>query len=132
VLVPLTDLPLTDDAKKIVLESNALLCSQATGEIRAAQKKVSSELPALGADIRGGRYVDAVSRANRFLSLGAALTNEQIGTIQRYLLEAYAALDAPGLATAACGEWKKHDPKAKIDSVMMSPKLVEACERSTQ
>jgi hypothetical protein len=46
-------------------------------------------------------------------------------------LEAYAALDAPGLAAASCKEWRKLDPSARLDPVLMSPKLISACQRGT-
>ena len=130
-MIPLTDLPLTEDAKKAVVESNPLVCSQAAGEMRQSQKKVQAELPALIADVRAGRYVDAVSRGSRFLAQAASLTTEQLAHVHREMLEAYAALDAPGLAAASCSEWRKHDPGAKLDPVLMSPKLIEACERGT-
>lgn len=129
VLVPLTDLALTDDGKKAVVESNPLVCSQGGGEARSTQRKVTVELPTLSADVRGGRYVDAVTRGTRFLASGN-LDQQQLGLVHRQLLEAYAALDAPGLAAASCAEWRKHDPSAKLDPVMMSPKLIAACEKS--
>lgn len=129
VLVPLTDLPLTEDGKKAVVESNPLVCSQGGGEARQTQRKVAVELPTLSADVRGGRYVDAVTRGTRFLASGN-LDQQQLGLVHRQLLEAYAALDAPGLAAASCAEWRKHDPSAKLDPVMMSPKLIAACEKS--
>ncbi len=130
VLVPLTDLELTDAGKKALKEANALTCSEASGAARQAQRRVAAELPALIADVRGGRYVDAVTRANRFLA-SEALTTPQLATVHRQLLEAYAALDAPGLAAASCKEWRKLDPSARLDPVLMSPKLISACQRGT-
>lgn len=127
VLVPLTELPLTEDGKKAVVEGNPVACSQAQGETRERQRKIQAELPALTADVKGGRYVDAVSRGNRFLSATGQLTTEQLAAVHRQLLEAYAALDAPGLARASCTEWMKLDPNARLDPVRMSPKLLEAC-----
>jgi len=131
VLVPLTELALSEDGKKAVVDANPLACSQAGGEMRQIQRRVQTELPALIADVRGGRYVDAVSRGSRFLSRTADLTGEQVAIVHRQLLEAYAALEAPGLAAASCAEWRKLDPRAKLDPVAMSPKLIEACARSS-
>ncbi|MBI3203672.1 MAG: LysM peptidoglycan-binding domain-containing protein [Polyangiaceae bacterium] len=131
VLVPLTELPLTDDGKKAVADSNPLVCSQAAGDTRERQRKVQAELPALNADVKAGRYVDAVARGNRFLSASAQLTTEQLASVHRQLLEAYAALDAPGLARAACAEWKRLDGKVVLDPVTMSPKLRDACVEPT-
>ena len=109
VLVPLTDLGLTEGGRKSAAEATRSAGSEAFGETRHVQLKVNSELPALIADVRGGRYVEAVRRGNGFLASGA-LTTPQLASIHRQLLEAYVALDAPGLATAACVEWRKHEP----------------------
>ena len=69
------------------------------------QKRADVELPALLADVRGGRWVDAVGRGNRALALGE-LTCQQQATVHRALLEAYVALDAVGLAAAECTAWR--------------------------
>ena len=95
---------------------------------RSAQLKIRKELPALIADINGGRYIDAVTRGNRFLASGE-LSTPTLSVVHRQLLEAYVALGATGLATAACNQWRKVDPKAKLDPVMLSPKIIAACER---
>ena len=129
VLVPLTDLGLSEGGRKAAAEAMRSTSSEALGETRAVQIKVNSELPALIADVRGGRYVEAVRRGNRFLASGT-LTTPQLASIQRQLLEAYVALDAAGLARAACDEWRKHDPGAKLDPVQLSPKIIEACDRA--
>jgi phage tail protein X len=129
VLVPLTDLELTAKGKAALEQSSALSCSEAAGDARKNQRRVGAELPALIADIKGGRYVDAVTRGNKFLASGS-LSKPQRAVVQRQLLEAYVALESPGLATAACGEWRKHDPAAKLDPVMISPKVMAACQRS--
>jgi LysM repeat protein len=130
VLVPLTELALTEEGKKAVVETNPFVCSQAAGETRDRQKKVQAELPALIADVKAGRYVDAVGRGNRFLATTGQLTTAQLASVHRLLLEAYAALDAPGLARAACGEWRKLDTSATLDPISMSPKLLEACSEA--
>jgi hypothetical protein len=130
VLVPLTELPLTDQGKQAARASAGAACSQAHGETRSAQKKVAQELPALLADIRSGRYVDAVARGTRFLA-SAELSEPQIALVQRQLLEAYVALEAPGLASAACSEWLKRSPGAKLSPVELSPKILAVCGRAT-
>jgi phage tail protein X len=130
VLVPLSELPLTDAGKQAARASAGAACSQAHGEMRAAQKKVAQELPALLADIRSGRYVDAVARGTRFLA-SAELSEPQIALVQRQLLEAYVALEAPGLATAACSEWLKRSPGAVLSPVELSPKILAVCGRAT-
>lgn len=130
VLVPLTELPLTDQGKQAARASAGAACSQAHGETRTAQKKVAQELPALLADIRSGRYVDAVARGTRFLA-SAELSEPQIALVQRQLLEAYVALEAPGLASAACGEWLKRSPGVTLSPIELSPKILAVCGRAT-
>ena len=129
VLVPLSQLELSKSGQKALREANFFTCSEAAGVQRRQQRKVAAELPALIADIRSGRYVDAVARANRFLATGA-LTKPQRALVQRQLLDAYVALEATGLAAAACKEWRQNDPGAKLDPVVMSPKVLAACKRS--
>ena len=128
VLVPLTDLPLTEAGKKAAQESAGSTCSEAMGGVRDAQRKVSQEIPALIADVKGGRYVDAAARGSRFLASGA-LTEPEQAIVNRQLLEAYVALDATGLATQACTEWRKRDKSAVLDPVELSPKIIAACAR---
>jgi phage tail protein X len=130
VLVPLTELPLSEAGKLAARASAGAACSQAQGETRSVQKKVAQELPALLADIRSGRYVDAVARGTRFLA-SAELSEPQIALVQRQLLEAYVALEAPGLATAACGEWLKRSPQVTLSPVDLSPKILAVCGRAT-
>ena len=128
VLVPLSDLPLTEAGKKAAQESASGTCSEAMGGVRDAQRKVSQEIPALIADVNGGRYVDAAARGSRFLASGALTETEQ-AIVNRQLLEAYVALDATGLATQACTEWRKRDKSALMDPVELSPKIIAACAR---
>ena len=130
VLVPLTELPLSDAGKQAARASAGAVCSQAQGETRSVQKKVAQEIPALLADIRSGRYVDAVARGTRFLA-SAELSEPQVALVQRQLLEAYVALEAPGLATAACAEWLKRSPGVTLSPVDISPKILAVCGRAT-
>jgi hypothetical protein len=129
VLVPLTDLPLTDKGKAAARQASGIAVTESAGDTRQAQRKVAQEIPALIADVRAGRYVDAVSRANRFIG-SASLSEPQLAVIHRELTAAYVALDAQGLATAACQEWRKRDPAARLDPVILSPKILRVCERS--
>jgi len=104
---------------------------RAEGQDRArdAQRRADAELPQLAADVRGGRYVDAVARGNRLLGFGE-LSRAQLATIHRHLTEAYVALDVAGLAETACAAWREADASARIDPVEMSPKIVRACTAS--
>ena len=128
ILVPVSDLPLTEAGREAALRSAGQGCSEAAGGVRTAQRRVAQELPALVADVRAGRYVDAVTRGTRFVASGA-LTEPQRALVEQKLTEAYVALDAMGLAAAACAEWRKRDPAARLDPVLTSPKIVAACER---
>jgi LysM repeat protein len=128
-LVPLTDLPLTESGKQEAAGARGLESTEAHGETRARQLKVQSEIPALIADVRGARYADAVRRGTTFLAM-ADLTSPELATIHRQLLEAYAALGATGLASASCDAWRKADPSAPLDPDWLSPKLIRACEHA--
>ena len=125
ILVPLTDLHLTPEgerAARLALEG----WGAAGGEQRAEQAAAAAELPALLADVRGGRYAEAVARGVALL-VGSSLTTPQRASVHRQLLEAYAALGATGRAADACREWLKAAPRAPIDPLVMSPKLLAAC-----
>jgi nucleoid-associated protein YgaU len=129
ILIPLSNLPLTDAGKAEAASAEATTKSQAAGAAREAQRKVDSQMPLLLSDIRGGRYVDALTRGGRLLALGD-LTKPQLALIHRQLTEAYVALDAHGLAAASCAAWRENDPKAPVDDqVMLSPKILAACSR---
>jgi hypothetical protein len=124
-LIPITDLRLTatgQQAARRALEGWGGI----GGERKVEQAAASSELPALLADARGGRYAEVVARGVTLL-VGSSLTTPQRATVQRQLLEAYAALGATGRAADACREWRRSAPRARIDPIEMSPKLVAAC-----
>jgi len=129
VLVPLTDIELSEDGQRVATDYKGMEADTASTDQRREQKRVAGEIPALIADVHGGRYVDAVARANRFIATHA-LTVPQLAIVYRQLLEAYVALDAQGLAAAACGEWKTADPAAVLDPVRLSPKIIAACKQS--
>jgi len=130
VLVALPDLTLTVRGKAEARDAMERERSEGQGVTHDVQKKVESELPALVADVARGRYVDAVARGNRLLAMGD-VTKQEVATIQRALLESYVALDAPGLAAAACKAWKASDPGARLESGqpdVVSPKVRGACK----
>jgi nucleoid-associated protein YgaU len=125
-LVPLTSLALTPEAKAEAANAGALVRAEGLGRAREAQRKADSELPQLAGDVRGGRYVDAIARGNKLLGYGD-LARPQLAAIHRQLTEAYVALDASGLAETACAAWREADPAAKIDPIDLSPKIVRVC-----
>jgi hypothetical protein len=130
VLVLLPDLTLTVRGKAEARDAIERERNEGLGTTHEVQRKVESELPALVADVDRGRYVDAVARGNRLVATGE-LTKEQAATIHRALLEAYAALDAMGLASAECAAWKAADPAAHLETGppdVVSPKIRAACK----
>jgi hypothetical protein len=126
-LVPLGDIKLTEEGRTEAARAGSFERSEGGGNARDAQKRAEGELPALLADVRAGRYVDALVRGARTLAYGE-LARPQLASIHRQLLEAYVALDAPGLAFASCRSWRELDPTASLDPVYLSPKIVAACE----
>jgi LysM repeat protein len=127
-LVPLVNLPLTEAGKSEAAAAEAAVRAQAAGATREVQRKVDTEIPLLLSDVRGGRYVDALTRGVKMLALGD-LTKQQLGIIHRQLTEAYVALDARGLAASSCAAWRANDPKARLDSIVLSPKILAACSK---
>lgn len=126
ILVPLTDLTLTDQGKQAALLAGALVRSEGGGAAREAQQRARAELPRLAVDVRRGRYIEAVARGSALLAT-EGLSEPQLAETQRYLTEAYVALEAPGLAATACQAWRRHDPTAVLDPVELSPKIIAAC-----
>lgn len=127
VLVPLLDLSLTAEGKKEARLSAERTRTEGGGQAYEAQRKAEADIPPLLADVRAGRYVDAVGKGNRLLGSGD-LTKPQLATIHRALVEAYVALDAPGLAAGACAAWKANAPdEIRLDPRGTSPKIRAAC-----
>jgi LysM repeat protein len=126
ILVPLPHVKLTAEGKaeaKRALERERAEAGHAALDI---QRKAESELQPLLADVRHGRYAEAVARGNRVLGSGV-LTKPQLAIVHRALLEAYVALEATGSAINACAAWRENDPNPKLDETMVSPKIREAC-----
>ncbi len=127
VLVPLSELRLTDEGKRAARAAGQDERSEAEGTAREAQKKAETELPALLGDVRMGRYLDAAVRGLRVLSYGE-LSREQLAQIHRALLDTFVALDARGHAGASCRAFREAAPDAPLDPVYTSPKVLAACE----
>jgi hypothetical protein len=126
VLVPMPNLKLTDAGKaeaKVAAERDATVAGIALEQ----QRRADADLPQLLADVRYGRYGEAVARGNRILG-GGSLTRSQLATVHRSLLEAYVAIDARAAASAACTAWRANDPTAVVDPVRVSPKIIAACD----
>ncbi|MDP8999066.1 MAG: LysM peptidoglycan-binding domain-containing protein [Myxococcota bacterium] len=126
VLVPMPGLRLTE-AGKAEARAAAERDGASGGMAFEQQRRADAELPQLLAELRYGRYVEAVGRGNRLIGAGA-LTHPQLAIVQRVLLEAYVALDARAAAAAACAAWKSHEPHPVLDPVRVSPKIRAACD----
>lgn len=125
-VIPLTNLPLTDEGRAAAEEAAASLSEQSQGAHFERQKLSARETQMLSEDVRGGRYISAVIRGTELLALGR-LTQPGRALVQRLLLEAYVALDAQGPARTACEAWRGLDPEATLDSMMTSPKILRLC-----
>lgn len=126
VLLPLANVLLTEEGKLAAKRDIELGHKQTQGATLDAQRQVERQLPELLADLRAARYAEAVELGTRFLATGD-LTQPQLARIHRHLLEAFAALGVLSRAAESCTQWFKFDKSAKLDPVMMSPKLVAAC-----
>lgn len=125
-LLPLSELPLTDEGKAAALLAATQITEQSHGDLFREQQASKEEARELGEDIRGGRYVAAVSRGARLLE-ARKLTQEGRAQVHRHLLEAYVALDARGLARTACEAWRSLTPQSKLDPLTTSPKILRVC-----
>jgi len=127
ILVPLVGLGLTDAGKEEARASAESAAREGETGALDAQRRIEAELPQLAADVRSGRYVEAVARGNRLLVSGP-VTHPQLAVIHRALLEAYVALDAPGLASGECSAWKSNEPHPRLEPRSVSPKIRAVCQ----
>jgi hypothetical protein len=130
VLVPMPGLRLTE-VGRAEARAAAERDGASGGMALEQQRRADAELPQLLADVRYGRYADAVARGNRLLGSGA-MTHPQLAVVHRALLEAYVAIDARPSAVAACAAWRSNEPNPVLDPVRVSPKIRAACEVATR
>ena len=128
ILVPLAEIALTEEGKKAARTAADRIRTEGAGQAYEAQRKAESGIPPLLADVRAGRYLDAATKGNRLLGSGE-LTKPQLATIHRSLVDAYVALEAPGLAAAACVAWRTNasPSETRLDPRTVSPKVRAAC-----
>lgn len=126
VLVPLADLALSDEGRRIRSASTGIAGG---GEVRDLQESVSAQLPLLTEHVRRGRYVEAVALGHRLLGTGH-LTGNQIVTIQRELGTAYVALDRADRAIEAFRAALERQPDLELDTVRTSPRVLDAFMRA--
>lgn len=128
VLVPLLDVALTEEGKKAARHAADRIRTEGSGQAYEAQRRAEADIPPLLADVRAGRYLDAVAKGNRLLGSGE-LTKAQLAMIHRALVDAYVALDAQGLAAGACMAFRTNANPADthLDPRTVSPKVRTAC-----
>jgi hypothetical protein len=125
-LLPLSELPLTTEGKAAAETAAAQISEQSRGDHFQKQQDSKQEAKQLGDDVRGGRYVSAVARGTKLLAAGK-LTQSGRAQVHLLLLEAYVALDARGLARTSCEAWRSLSPRAKLDPLTTSPKILRVC-----
>ncbi|NUO54478.1 MAG: LysM peptidoglycan-binding domain-containing protein [Polyangiaceae bacterium] len=125
-LLPISDLALTDEGVDAARAGLALSSREAAGDARDAQLRADTELPLLAREVQEGRWVAAITRGNQLLG-GGVLSDPQTAHANRLLLEAYVALDEEELARTACDEWRRADPDSPLDPIEVSPKVLRAC-----
>ena len=125
-LLPLSDLPLTEAGKRAALDAAGRMTEQTQGARYVRQKRSEAELRSLAEDVRAGRYVAAVELGATLLARGA-LSDEAQGEVHRKLLEAYVALGVPAKARAACQAHLDLTKTPDLDPLTTSPKILEAC-----
>jgi LysM repeat protein len=128
ILVPLLDVALTEEGKKAARLAADRIRTEGSGHAYEAQRRAEADIPPLLADVRAGRYLDAVAKGNRLLGSGE-LTRPQLSMIHRSLIDAYVALDAHGLAAGACAAWRANTnpTETTLDARSVSPKIRAAC-----
>lgn len=128
-LVPVSNLVLSPRGRKLA-EAQQLACG-GMGETRDKQIQVNEDLPRLREHVQRGRYVEAVSMANRLLGLGQ-LTGNQLVTIQRELGTALIALDREDLATDAFKLMLEQQPDVELGLGDTSPRVLRVLEAAKQ
>ncbi len=126
ILVPIAELELTDEGKRAAKQGLDYVESEGEGDDRDAQDTARDEIPKLIQEVRAGSYVEAVGRGNALLGSGR-LTDPELASIHRQLLEAYVALESTTLAERECRAWRKADPESVLDPIQLSPKILRTC-----
>lgn len=125
-LLPLSDLPLTEEGRSAARSAHDRMTAQGQGKRFEQQRGSVSELFQLTQDVQGGRYISAVARGNRLLSLDE-LSEPSRAQVQLLLLETYVALDARGPARTACEAYRAMRPTLMLDPIQTSPKILKLC-----
>ncbi len=127
-LVPLADLPLTQGGEQRAREAARRIDEQAAGTAFEAQQKASEQVRVVAQDVRGGRYVLAISRASALLA-EQNLPLSDVAHLHRLVLESAVALEVASLAEQSCRSYLELEPEPDLNPTTTSPKVLRACER---
>ncbi len=126
-LVPLADLRLSKEGQRLAQDQG--VSEGRVGELRERQLATDAELPRLREHVQRGRYVEAVSMANRLLGQGE-LTGNQMVTTQRELGTALIALEREDLALEAFKVMLEKQPDVDLGIGATSPKVLRVLEEA--
>ena len=126
-LVPLADLRLSKEGQRLAEEQG--VANGLVGDLRDRQLATDAELPRLREHVQRGRYVEAVSMANRLLGQGE-LTGNQMVTTQRELGTALIALEREDLALEAFKVMLEKQPDVDLGIGATSPKVLRVLEEA--
>lgn len=129
VLVPLSDLLLSEEGRRLVEESTGSAPSD--GAQREQQADIEQQLPVLREHIRRGRFTEAVVLGNTLLG-ATSVTSAQVLSIHRELGTAYVALDRPDLAVDAFSAALEIQPDLELDGLRTSPTVMLALQTARE
>lgn len=125
-LIPLSDLQLTEEGRAAAEFAAASLSAQGQGAHFESQRASAHATARLSEDVRTGRYISAVVRGTELLARGR-LSQPGQAKVHRLLLEAYVALGARGQARTACEAYRAIKTNAVLDPLTTSPKILSLC-----
>ena len=126
VLVPMSDLTLSEQGRKIVAKQ--IGHEPSSGRARAQQVETDRRIPELVRHVHDGRYAHAVALGNRLLGAGEPTANQRLA-IEMQLVSAYVALDEAQLAARAMSTVLALKPDLQFEANETSPKIRAVYER---
>jgi LysM repeat protein len=129
VLVPLPDLLLSDEGRRLVEESTGSAPSD--GAQREQQADTEQQLPVLREHNRRGRFTEAIVLGSRLLG-APSVTSSQALSVHRELGTAYVALDRADLAVDAFAAALELQPDLELDGLRTSPTVMRALQAARE
>lgn len=125
-LVPILDLALTEAGKRAARLGATSTERESGGRATAMQAAAERTLATLGAELRAGNFISAISLGASLAGQGE-LSEPQLARVHGHLTEAFVAVGANELAIESCATWRKLDPSVDLDPVHYSPKILSVC-----